>query len=436
MAAPPKLRVAISGGGIGGLALAAFICQHSKDIAVDLYEARPDISTIGAWIGIWKRTWETLQELGFVDDLRKRNLQLPVDGEKRGPIFRKADQPAPGFDFHNHMIPYGPLTIARPVLLDIFQTKLTDMCTIHTSKQVVDYEQAPGGHVTIKFKDGTTATADVLVGCDGVHSNTRKTMYRDFAASDPSKNYDQFREPKWSGTVAYRGSIPTPKLSEKYPDHPVLTQGKVFCGKNKHVYALPSGPIIGMVWYHTEEGGYGKAFDGPSVADAPEQEVIDCYKGWEPDVIHLVELFEKPSRWAIFVVDGLPHFTSGRVALAGDAAHAMTPHQGVGGGQAIEDAHILGHLLTHEKTTTENLPQVLSIYDAIRRPLAQKASERSWDNGLLFEFMHPEYKVGPDASAEELKPLGEAVGASFAWLAQEGCQEDWRAAETQLLQLA
>ncbi|KAK7056367.1 hypothetical protein VNI00_002921 [Paramarasmius palmivorus] len=433
-----KFRVAISGGGIGGLALAAFICHHSKDIAVDVYETKNEISIIGAGIAIWKRTWQTLQDIGLEEEVRKRNLPLPKDGEIRGPIFRKADQPTDGFDFHNHMMPYGPLTLPRPTLLDLLQTRLTDRCTIHTSKHVQSYEQDSAGTVTVKFKDGSSATADILVGCDGVHSDTRATMYQNFAKVDPTKRYEEFCEPKWSGTLAYRGLVAKAELSKAYPDHQALSNAKIWCGKSKHVVSHPFGDIVNLVCFYTEQEGYGKRFEGPWVADVPVEEVVQRYKGWEPDLVHLVEvkvLINKPSRWAIHVVDNAPHSVSGKVALVGDAAHAMTPHQGIGGGQAIEDAHILGRLLANEKTTLGNIEQVLSIYEKVRLPLAHKASERSWNNGLLYDFIHPDYPLEPTARAVELKPVGQAVGDAFAWLGQGGCDDDWERARELLNQL-
>lgn len=55
--------------------------------------------------------------------------------------------------------------------------------------------------------------------------------------------------------------------------------------------------------------------------------------------------------------------------------------------------------------------------------------------GLLYDFIHPDFEVKSNANAEELKPLGNAVGAAFAWLGKGGCEEDWKNAEEQLIQL-
>lgn len=122
----PTTDIVRSGCGISGLALAAFISKFSEQtsggrIAVDIYEAKPEVSTIGAGVAIWKRSWQVLQGLGFEEEIVKKGFKVPKDGEgedrlrsptiysicptARGPIFRKSDQPTEGYDFHNHMMP-------------------------------------------------------------------------------------------------------------------------------------------------------------------------------------------------------------------------------------------------------------------------------------------------------------------------------------------
>ncbi|KAG6887644.1 hypothetical protein C0995_013800 [Termitomyces sp. Mi166 len=443
--APPRFRVAISGGGIGGLALAAFICFHSNDIAVDIYETKHEISSIGAGIAIWKRTWQTLQDIGLEEEVKKRNLPLPKDGED------------------------GPLTIPRPMLLDMLKSRLSSVCAIHTSIHVISYEEMSEGGILIKMKDGSTRTADILIGCDGVHSVTRATLFKNLAKVSPSQGYEKFCEPKWSGTLAYRGMADRNKLRQQNPKSPALDQARIVSVHNQpfsclqlnlshqvvwkvkgkynleeinlilyssacqHVVTHPFGDIVNLVCFYNEENGFGKPYTDPWVADVPVKEVVDHYEDWEPAVVEVVSIYpqmiQAPNRWAIHVVEPLPVSVSGRVGLLGDAAHAMTPHQGVGGGQAIEDAHILGRLLAHSKTTRANLPKALEIYQEVRLPLAKTAAERSWSNGLLYDFIHPDFRVPPNATAVDLMPIGRAVGEAFAWLGKGGCDDDWKKAE-------
>ncbi|KAF5321784.1 hypothetical protein D9619_001981 [Psilocybe cf. subviscida] len=424
-------RVAICGGGLGGLTLAAVLNQNS-DIHVDIYEAKPSIASLGAGIAIWKRTWEVFQELGLEEEMAKRKLRLPQEGEIRGPTFRKGDQPEDGFDFHSHMMPYGPTAIARPILLEILQARLSDKTNIYTSKRLLEYrtDTDTAEPIELVFDDGSTGRADIVIGADGVHSMTRAKMYRLLESADQEAgSYDKFIDPIWSGTYAYRAQVDLVKFKEKYPDHKALDNPRIWLGKNKHVVSHPLGNIIHLVCYHTVDTGEGTPYDGPWVKNVLPEEVIDTYEGWEPN-LHL----EKPSRWAIHVIRPIPLSVFGRVGLLGDAAHAMTPHQGVGGGQAIEfirrkDAYILGHLLAYPKANLQTIDEVLRVYQEIRLPFAAKAAERSRENGLIYEFIHPDYPVKPDATAEDLKVLGNVIRASFEWLAQGGCNEDRKRAE-------
>lgn len=60
------------GGGIAGLALAVTLGQYEdpmSPILIDLYEAGPEITTVGAGISVWPRTWEVMRYLGVYDQL-------------------------------------------------------------------------------------------------------------------------------------------------------------------------------------------------------------------------------------------------------------------------------------------------------------------------------------------------------------------------------
>ncbi|KAH8829573.1 salicylate hydroxylase, partial [Flagelloscypha sp. PMI_526] len=396
----PRFRVAISGAGISGLAIAAYICQNSEDIEVDLYETKPVISTIGAGIAVWKRTWDVLVELGFQAECEKRNLRIPKEGEARGFDFRKADEPE-GYDFHSPPMPYGPLTVPRPMFLEMLQAQLTDKCRILTSKNIVTYEVDESGSVLITFTDGTTSTADILVGADGVHSNIRASMYNKLS-QDAQDNGEATRlkalgQPIFSGSLCYRATAPFEKVKANHPNHKVTRGRTIWCGKNKHIVTSNAigRSVIDFVFFYNIPNGEGTTFEGLWVEDVPPQEVHERYQEFEPGLLSLFKYFETVNRWAIHVVSPLPRFVADKVALVGDAAHAMLPHQGVGGGQSTEDAYILGKLLSHKKTNRSNLAQVLEIYQTIRMPLAQEAYRKSHMNGRYYEFTHPDFDIGP-----------------------------------------
>ena len=77
-------------------------------------------------------------------------------------------------------------------------------------------------------------------------------------------------------------------------------------------------------------------------------------------------------------------FTKSRVAIIGDAAHASTPHQGAGAGQAIEDAHVLAELLGDPQVTEPmHFMAALQAYDIVRRPRSQQVVASSKENGNI-----------------------------------------------------
>ncbi|KAF8991669.1 hypothetical protein BDQ17DRAFT_1313282 [Cyathus striatus] len=417
-------RVAICGGGIGGLVAAAFVSEN-PDIQVDIYESKPEISSLGTAVAIWKRSWQVLVKLNLGEEVRKKGIPLPKEGEARGPIFRKSDQ-SEGFDFHNHIMPYGPTGLPRPVLMSMLESKLPQNCHIHVSKRFVSYETKSDGSIKLAFADGTEEEADVLIGADGVHSAARAVLFNNLIKADlKNADYAKFIEPIFSGTYAYRSIVHADKLKATNPEHQALVIPKI-----KHVVTHPIGKVISVICYYTVESGEGTHYDRPWVTDVSLTEVIDHYKGWESELIQLLEHAEAPlSRWAVHVVKDLPFITSGSVALLGDAAHAMTPHQGVGGGQAIEDAYILGKLLANH--STRRAEDILRVYEKVRLPFAQQAAEKSRVNGIMYEFLHANSPKDPK-TPEELTSTGETIGKSFQWLAEGSCDEDLQQAEALL----
>lgn len=119
----------------------------------------------------------------------------------------------------------GPLTLPRPILLDMLQAKLSNLCTIHTSKQMVNYATLSSGAILLHFIDGSEATTDVLIGSDGVHSATRSALFKSISSQFVSA--DSYIAPKWSGTLCYRCTVPLDRFKEAYPEHQALTQPKI-----------------------------------------------------------------------------------------------------------------------------------------------------------------------------------------------------------------
>lgn len=98
-----------------------------------------------------------------------------------------------------------------------------------------------------------------------------------------------------------------------------------------------------------------------------------------------VQMLKEPTMWAMLDHLPAPYYNSGNIAMIGDAAHATTPYQGAGAGQAIEDALVLSTLFQHVRSPVQ-ISLALDSYDAVRRPRTQKVVSTSRDASKLFYF--------------------------------------------------
>lgn len=183
-------------------------------------------------------------------------------------LYRRSDNPDPGFNLFQLSLPCekfspsshashsyfwavfrsldGSITVHRGDMIDIWKRRLPKSCAIHTSKKLTHYEEGREGKLTLYFKDGTTALADVLVGADGVKSATRRTLFQSLAkkaeingGKNAAVSAEALRKsitPVWTGTVAYRCLIPTERLQKLCPGHRACTTGLMVRSCRLHIY--------------------------------------------------------------------------------------------------------------------------------------------------------------------------------------------------------
>jgi salicylate hydroxylase len=227
----------------------------------------------------------------------------------------------------------------------------------------------------LTFHDGSVAEADAVIGCDGVKSRTRQILL--------GENHET-TNPTFTGKYAYRGLVPMAKaaaaIGEEY-----ARNSQMYLGSHGHLLTFPieKGETMNVVAFRTKEDG--KWEDERWVLPMNKEDMFTDFEGWGTSVQKILSLMEKPDVWALFDHPPAPTYYSGNLAILGDAAHASTPHQGAGAGQAIEDAFILSNLLGKVDSADE-IERAFYAYDAIRRPRSQKVVSTSRDAGALYEF--------------------------------------------------
>jgi len=224
-----KLKVAVVGGGIVGLSFAVYLSQLGK---CDMYvfESARAFGEIGAGIGIGHNAMKVYQEMGIANEVYKlsRDLEGPATDVWFDAIF------GDGRDGFNPICTVrtpqagAQASMHRADLLDLL-VSLLPKDNVYFGKHLENYEQLPAGGVKMYFKDGTAFEADVLVAGDGIKSSVRRVMYGDKAETV---------EPKWSGTIAYRGLIPMEKVLPHFGEHTSRTS-TLWLGKSRHIVQFP-----------------------------------------------------------------------------------------------------------------------------------------------------------------------------------------------------
>ncbi|KAF7794420.1 hypothetical protein EIP86_005554 [Pleurotus ostreatoroseus] len=388
-----NIQVAIVGGGVCGLTCAIALTKHG--VPVQVYEAAAHFGEIGAGLGIGANAVKILFELGLVQDIVQRSEE--ADKERPSGWFQFLS----GQEGHELIYDYplrdkeGSIAIHRAAFLDAL-VHYIDPQLVHFHKRCTEVVQS-GSKVTIKFADGSDATADVVLGADGVKSAVRGAVLGKDANSVLS----------FSNTVCYRALIPT-ELAQKsgvtrdYRKRPICygerwSDFMFFIGTYSPAHILWQINIVAFVANHDKAiGEENIPPDAPRVVPVDTETLVKEYQGWGNEVTTLLSCAKEPSKWIIDVVHPpLQSYVKGRVALLGDSAHAMLPHLGAGSGQGIEDAEMLTKLLSHPQTTAQNVEEVLKAYDEVRRPRAQSVWEGSVRSGSIAD-MH-----GPSGTSKE-----------------------------------
>lgn len=425
-AQPKKLRVAIVGAGIGGLMLTAALRHMDKDKKLDVrvYEAAPVLAEIGAGINLWLRSWEILKRIDLEETLLAMMQEPPTDKTRLVFQLRKSDQ-AEGVHMSDLWMKGGTMRFHRAELQLSLMAKVGDV--VQLNRRLTGYSEYER-HVELEFADGSFANCDVLIAADGIKSAVRKqfltSVRKGMAVGNPST------DPVWSGTLAYRGLLSHEAIEKEFPGHRAKTRPVIYCGKYKHlvVYPLSNGKFTNVVAFTTDPKSEGIEWVGPLPTHATQEEMKSQYEGWEPEVQALLNCIEAPTKWAINNLNPIEKYASHRVFLAGDAAHAMTPHQGAGAGQAIEDAYILASLLTDRFCEDRNsIPHIAEVYNTIRCPAANAILLASRDQGKWCELDHPgltNFKEGDSVPSDMLDKVFADISEAWEWVWMSSAEDD------------
>ncbi|KAJ4492807.1 salicylate hydroxylase [Lentinula edodes] len=374
-----QLRVAVIGGGLGGLSAAVALRRAGH--LVEIYERRDFNVEVGASISCaangtqWLREWEVdipdmkpviLMKLVMRDWETGRILnQYNLDKyeEEWGNVYNMLHRQ----DMHATLLKTAtsPEGKGTPCIV-----KIDHIC------ETVDSEAG-----TVTFKNGVTVKADIIIGADGIRSVVRGQI-------------GVVPDMKSAPQTCYRLNVKKSVVDElglvKYSYEPAIQfwgglQGKN--GRSKYYKIVMSpcsdGEIVSFYCFmpteltkHHEEGF--------TFAEVPVSDVIaGRYDELDPDCVNLLKNSVDRMPWRLYVHQPYDRWFAGNTCILGDAAHPMMPHQSQGACQAIEDAAALGIIFSDKYNFTTDVTAGLAMYQTIRKPRAtrvQSASARATEN--------------------------------------------------------
>jgi 2-polyprenyl-6-methoxyphenol hydroxylase-like FAD-dependent oxidoreductase len=345
-------NVIIIGGGIGGLFAANALTRQG--LRVSVYEQASALGEIGAGVFVTPNAVRHLERVGLGPEVERWGARV-----------------GPGSSYFRHDgTPIAPVQVSdasgwsaafgmhRADLIQLLAAHLPSG-VVRTGHRAVGFEQDDHA-ARVRFADGDTAEAEVVVAADGIHSELRPHVF------PPSK-------PVFHGTISYRGLI----ARERLPDWP-MDRWQMWAGPSRHFLVFPvrHGTMVNYVGFVPTDEEMKESWSAPGDPDVLRR----AFEGWDARVGDVLRQVDRTFRWALYDREPLPTWSNGRLTLLGDSAHPMLPHLGQGANQAIEDGMALATVLA--QANASEVPAALLAYERLRRERVAEIQRGARQNGL------------------------------------------------------
>ncbi|MBO0833414.1 MAG: FAD-dependent monooxygenase [Actinobacteria bacterium] len=351
MSSKPRRSIAVVGGGIGGLAAAAFL--RRAGLAATVYEQASQLEEVGAGLVVAPNAARLLQRLPAALQVADVGVALETGWEFRrwadGTVLfaqELGDTCVRRYGEHTW-------TMHRADLLAVLASALPEDA-VELGRRCTGVAQDDDG-VTLTFAAGEPVRAEAVIAADGIHSVLREHV-------------TEASVPRPSGLCAWRSLVPADAVPG-FARRPVQT---LWLGHRHHLvhYPVRSGELVNIVAFSPALAGDVESW---SAAGRVEDFAAE-FGGWDQRVGELIGAATRVGRWSVLDRAPLGRWVNGRIALLGDAAHPMLPFYAQGAGQAIEDAAVLAACLA---SGSDDVAKALTRYERVRLPRASRVQEAS-----------------------------------------------------------
>jgi salicylate hydroxylase len=396
------LRIAIIGGGIGGIAAALFL--QRVGIEATVYEQAPAPAEVGAGIVVAPNLARLLCRLGLAGDLAACAVRLEAAWEFRRWTDGRVLFVQPMGEECERLYGAHCYVAHRADLLALLQRALPRQQLRFDHRCVEVRQDDRDAELILASQSGATVAvaADAVIGADGIHSAVQRAIAGDVVA-------------RFAGLCAFRCLVP----AERAPEMALRPVQTLWLGPGRHFvhYPISSGRLVNLVAFAPAGDWRTESW----TADGEIRDLLAEFDDWDARVAQLIVSAATTKRWAVYDRDPLARWTAGRIGLLGDAAHPMLPFFAQGAAQAVEDAAVLAACL--RDATPASVPQALQRYEQLRRPRATHIQ--------LMSRGREEQNHLPDGPEQEARDGRLASGQPLldnAWLYGHDVEADLRSA--------
>jgi len=366
-----SLNVAIIGAGMGGLATAAAL--RRVGIEVTVYEQARQFARLGAGIQIGCNAMKVLRELGLESRLRQgsfyprswNNRDWRSGEIKFDMIFGESAEQKFG----------APYLLAHRGDLHAALASIVPEDRVRLGHKLIGLDPSEDG-IRLSFANGRAASADAVVGADGVHSVVRDILFGASAVT-------------FTGRIAYRTTYPAALLGGIRIDD--CTK---WWGEDRHIVIYYVKPDRSEVYLVTSQPEPEFRIESWS-AKGDVGELRAAFAGFSGEVERVLAACPDVHKWAIVDRGPLQRWAEGNVTLLGDSCHPMTPYMAQGAAMAIEDAAVLSRCL--DGVDVDGVTKAFRSFEATRRERTTRVQETSRANTWLKQRTDTDWVYGYDA---------------------------------------
>jgi salicylate hydroxylase len=354
------VKVIVAGAGLGGLTLALALGRAGIETIV--VEQAAAFGEAGAGVQLSPNATRALNSLRLGDQVRAIGF-APEAAEVR-------DAKSGRLLLRNQLGRAAEARWGAPYLqvhrADLHALLLDKVRRIGTASLRLGARIATSKDGGVRLESGESLAGDAVVGCDGVRSAVRRSLWGDQPA-------------RFTGQVAWRGTVPARQL----PAGLAAPLARVWTGQNRHFVCYPvrRGELINFVAVTEEPSWRTESWSERGDKGA----LAKAFAAWPEPARALIEASEEVWRWALYDRAPTPQWSKGRVTLLGDAAHPMPPFLAQGAAMAIEDAVVLANGLLIDQPVESALLR----YEQARSARTAKVQAWSRRNAALFHLPGP-----------------------------------------------